>query len=144
MTDHRQRMSPTPGRPVYAISVVAELSGAAIQSIRLWEGRGLLTSERSSGGTRRYSADDLTRIARITELVDAGVNIAGIAHRTNRRVEAHDHDGINSSLLPIRCDALAPAYLPAAHSIVRPADYGSCRCVSDNETRPIRGSSGSE
>jgi DNA-binding transcriptional MerR regulator len=40
---------------VYAISVAAELSGAPIQSIRLWERHGLLTA-----------------------LVTAGVNIAGI------------------------------------------------------------------
>jgi MerR family transcriptional regulator, heat shock protein HspR len=80
MTDNRHRSSPAPEQPVYAISVAAELSGAAVQSIRLWEKRGLLAPQRSSGGTRRYSANDLTRIARISALVKAGVNIAGIAH----------------------------------------------------------------
>lgn len=79
MTADGHRTTQKPERPVYAISVAAELSGAAIQSIRLWERRGLLTPERSSGGTRRYSANDLTRIGRITALVDAGINIAGIA-----------------------------------------------------------------
>ncbi len=79
MTDAHRRTTPTPEHAVYAISVAAELSGAPIQSIRLWEQRGLLTPHRSSGGTRRYSANDLTRIARITALVDAGINIAGIA-----------------------------------------------------------------
>jgi MerR family transcriptional regulator, heat shock protein HspR len=69
---------PAPAYGVYAISVAAELSGAAVQSIRLWEQRGLLTPQRTAGGTRRYSADDLARIARIMELVDGGVNIAGI------------------------------------------------------------------
>lgn len=72
------RSTPAPERAVYSISVAAELSGVAIQSIRLWERRGLLTPGRTDGGTRRYSANDLTRIARITALVDAGVNIAGI------------------------------------------------------------------
>ena len=47
MTDQRHRMTPPPEQPVYAISVAAELSGAAIQSIRLWEQRGLLTPHRS-------------------------------------------------------------------------------------------------
>lgn len=70
---------PAAEHPVYAISVAAELSGAAVQSIRLWEKRGLLRPHRSSGGTRRYSADDLARICRIIALVAAGVNIAGIA-----------------------------------------------------------------
>lgn len=65
-------------RGVYGISVAAEISGAPVQSLRLWEQRGLLTPARSEGGTRRYSADDLGRIARITVLVAEGVNITGI------------------------------------------------------------------
>ena len=48
------------------------------QSLRLYERHGLLTPERSGGGTRRYSADDLVRVQRISELVAAGVNLAGI------------------------------------------------------------------
>lgn len=63
----------------YGISVAAELSGAAVQSLRLWERHGLLTPSRSEGGTRRYSAADLVRVARIVALVGEGVNIAGIA-----------------------------------------------------------------
>jgi MerR family transcriptional regulator, heat shock protein HspR len=64
---------------VYGISVAAELSGVAVQSLRLYERYGLLTPARSEGGTRRYSADDLARLRRISALVDAGVNLAGIA-----------------------------------------------------------------
>jgi MerR family transcriptional regulator, heat shock protein HspR len=69
---------PTAGQGVYGISVAAELSGIAVQSLRLYERHGLLTPTRSDGGTRRYSADDLARLQRISELVDAGVNLAGI------------------------------------------------------------------
>jgi MerR family transcriptional regulator, heat shock protein HspR len=73
----------TPGMPaanrgVYSITVAAELSGVAVQSLRLYERHGLLTPIRSDGGTRRYSADDLARLRRISELVAAGVNLAGI------------------------------------------------------------------
>jgi MerR family transcriptional regulator/heat shock protein HspR len=75
-----RRSGPAPDRGVYGISVAAELSGAPVQSIRLWERRGLLTPARTEGGTRRFSAEDLTRIGRITALVADGVNIAGI-HR---------------------------------------------------------------
>jgi MerR family transcriptional regulator, heat shock protein HspR len=64
---------------VYGISVAAELSGMNDQSLRLYERQGLLTPARSKGGTRRYSADDLIRLERISELVAAGVNLAGIA-----------------------------------------------------------------
>ncbi|AGM30099.1 Putative transcriptional regulator, MerR family [Mycobacteroides abscessus subsp. abscessus] len=70
---------PAPEKGVYGISVAAELSGAATQSLRLWERHGLLAPSRTEGGTRRYSPEDLIRIRRITTLVAAGVNIAGIA-----------------------------------------------------------------
>jgi MerR family transcriptional regulator/heat shock protein HspR len=66
------------GRGVYGISVAAELSGIGEQSLRLYEQRGLLTPARTAGGTRRYSEDDLERLRRITELLAAGVNVAGI------------------------------------------------------------------
>jgi MerR family transcriptional regulator/heat shock protein HspR len=76
----RSDTPPTPpaDHGVYGISIAAELSGVAVQSLRLYERHGLLSPSRSDGGTRRYSADDLTRLRRISELVDAGVNLAGI------------------------------------------------------------------
>lgn len=63
---------------VYAISVAAELSGLGLSSLRLYERRGLLTPSRTEGGTRRYSEDDMQRLRRISELVEAGLNIEGI------------------------------------------------------------------
>jgi MerR family transcriptional regulator/heat shock protein HspR len=80
MTEHRgDAGAPASDHGVYGISVAAELSGIAVQSLRLYERYGLLTPSRSEGGTRRYSSDDLIRLKRIGELVDAGVNLAGIA-----------------------------------------------------------------
>jgi MerR family transcriptional regulator, heat shock protein HspR len=75
--------APAPDHGVYGISVAAELSGVAVQSLRLYERYGLLTPSRSDGGTRRYSADDLERLKRIGELVEAGINLAGIARILN-------------------------------------------------------------
>ena len=77
MTDDSASRS---ARGVYGISVTSELSGVGPQTLRLYERRGLLSPSRTDGGTRRYSDDDLERLARITELVDQGVNLAGIAH----------------------------------------------------------------
>ena len=54
-----QEPSTRSGRGVYSISVAAELSGIPVQSLRLYEQRGLLTPARTAGGTRRYSDDDL-------------------------------------------------------------------------------------
>lgn len=66
-------------RGVYAISVAAEIVGTKVQNLRVYERRGLLQPQRTSGGTRLYSQEDLERLARITELLDAGLNLAGIA-----------------------------------------------------------------
>jgi MerR family transcriptional regulator, heat shock protein HspR len=66
-------------RAVYGISVAAELVGLDPQSLRLYERRNLINPERTSGGTRRYSNDDIHRLRRISELLDEGVNLAGIA-----------------------------------------------------------------
>ncbi|MGZ4584944.1 MAG: MerR family transcriptional regulator [Mycobacterium sp.] len=94
MTGDRGDVSaPARHHGVYGISVAAELSGIAVQSLRLYERHGLLTPARSEGGTRRYSADDLARLKRISELVDAGVNLAGIA----RILELEDHNATLSA-----------------------------------------------
>ena len=69
---------PASDRGVYGISVASELSGISEQSLRLYERQGLVRPARSAGGTRRYSADDLVRLQRISELVSEGVNLAGI------------------------------------------------------------------
>jgi len=70
--------SPDRERGVYSISVAAELVGLGIQNLRLYEARGLLRPQRTTGGTRRYSAEDLDRLRRIGDLLAAGLNLAGI------------------------------------------------------------------
>ncbi len=78
MLGDEQGHLPLSGQAVYAISVAAELSGVGVQTLRLYEQHGLITPVRSGGGTRRYSGDDLARLARITALAAQGVNLAGI------------------------------------------------------------------
>jgi DNA-binding transcriptional MerR regulator len=69
---------PDAERGVYGISVAAELTGMGVQTLRLYEARGLLDPERTDGGTRRYSANDLDRLRRIGALLAGGLNLAGI------------------------------------------------------------------
>lgn len=68
-----------PTRPVYAISVAADLVGVGVQTLRLYEQRGLVDPARTAGGTRRYSTDDLSRLHHIAALLEAGLNLAGVA-----------------------------------------------------------------
>jgi MerR family transcriptional regulator/heat shock protein HspR len=71
-------LAPDGDRGVYGISVAADLVGMGVQNLRLYEARGLLDPERTVGGTRRYSANDLDRLRRIGDLLEAGLNLAGI------------------------------------------------------------------
>ena len=67
-----------PDRGVYVISVAAELAGVHPQTLRIYERRGLLDPARTLGGSRRYSQRDIERLRRIHELVEAGLNLAGV------------------------------------------------------------------
>lgn len=64
---------------LFGISTAADLVDMAPQSLRMYETRGLLEPARTEGGTRRYSHDDLDRLRRISELLAAGLNLAGVA-----------------------------------------------------------------
>lgn len=63
---------------VYGISVAAELTGLGQQNLRLYEQRGLLEPQRTAGGTRRYSENDVVVLHRIAALLGEGLNLAGI------------------------------------------------------------------
>jgi MerR family transcriptional regulator/heat shock protein HspR len=71
--------SPADGRPVYMISVAAELAGMHPQTLRIYEARGLIEPNRSPKGTRLYSQEDVERLRRIQELTSQlGMNLAGV------------------------------------------------------------------
>jgi len=64
---------------VYSISVIARLTGLHEQTIRQYERLGLLTPQRTPGGTRSFSEDDLERLKAIARLTrEMGVNLAGV------------------------------------------------------------------
>lgn len=65
-------------RPLFMISVAAELAGMHPQTLRLYERRGLLRPQRTAGRTRRYSERDVERLQRIQELTELGLNLAGV------------------------------------------------------------------
>ena len=66
-------------RPVYMISVAADLAGMHPQTLRIYESRGLIEPNRSPKGTRLYSQEDVERLRRIQELTSQlGMNLAGV------------------------------------------------------------------
>jgi len=74
-------------RAVYIISVAAELAGVHPQTLRIYERKGLVSPQRTSGNTRRYSDADIDRLRAIQTLTDEGVNLAGVKRIMEMRVE---------------------------------------------------------
>jgi DNA-binding transcriptional MerR regulator len=54
------------------------LGGHGRANLRADEARGLLEPQRTEDGTRRYSANDLDLLRSIGDLLDAGLNLAGV------------------------------------------------------------------
>lgn len=68
-------------RPLYMISVAAELVGMHPQTLRMYEAKGLVRPARTPGGTRLYSEGDLERLRLIQTLTTKlGLNLAGVEH----------------------------------------------------------------
>ena len=63
---------------VYVISVFAEMAGVHPQTLRNYERSGLLSPQRTSGGSRRFSEADLAALRRIQDLTNDGVNLEGV------------------------------------------------------------------
>jgi MerR family transcriptional regulator, heat shock protein HspR len=68
-----------PDRPRYMISVAAELVGMHPQTLRIYENKGLVRPQRTPGGTRLYSEDDIERLRIIQRLTtEVGLNLVGV------------------------------------------------------------------
>ena len=65
-------------KPLYMISVAAELTGMHPQTLRVYESKGLVNPKRSGGNTRLYSQADIERLELINQLTDEGINLAGV------------------------------------------------------------------
>ena len=117
----RWRVTEHHHHPVYVISVFAELAGVHPQTLRNYERSGLLNPKRTSGGSRRFSDEDLAALRRIQELTNEGVNLEGVrrimaleeelavargelarAHHEARSDVAETHRQYRRDLVPVR------------------------------------------
>lgn len=77
-------------RPVYIISVAAELAGMHPQTLRQYDRLGLVQPSRAPRKARRYSERDVQKLQEIQELSQSGVSLEGIKRvmELERQVEA--------------------------------------------------------
>lgn len=79
-------------KPLYMISVAAELCGMHPQTLRVYEQKGLVNPGRSRGNTRLYSQADIERLNLIGQLTDEGINLAGVVRILDMRERAEERD----------------------------------------------------
>lgn len=85
-------------RPLYMISVAAELTGMHPQTLRIYESKGLVNPRRSSGNTRLYSQADIERLDLIGRLTDEGINLAGVVRILDMKSQMDERDSEIESL----------------------------------------------
>lgn len=74
-----ERPGRDPGRPVYVISVAAELVSVHPRTLRIYEVEGLIAPARTRTNIRLYSENDIRRVLWIRHLTqNLGVNLAGV------------------------------------------------------------------
>jgi Predicted transcriptional regulators len=77
--DRDERPGRDPTRPVYVISVAAELVRVHPRTLRIYELEGLLCPARTRTNIRLYSENDIRRVLWIRHLTrNLGVNLAGV------------------------------------------------------------------
>ncbi|KOO46508.1 MerR family transcriptional regulator [Priestia koreensis] len=64
--------------PLFPISIVMQLTELSARQIRYYEEHDLVTPARTEGKRRLYSFNDIDKLLEIRDLIEQGVNLAGI------------------------------------------------------------------
>jgi MerR family glutamine synthetase transcriptional repressor len=64
--------------PLFPIGIVMQLTELSARQIRYYEEHGLVSPARTEGNRRLFSFNDVDRLLEIKELIEQGVNLAGI------------------------------------------------------------------
>lgn len=75
----REEIESQSDRPIYVISIAADLASVHPQTLRMYERKNLIQPKRSSGRVRLYSDRDIAWIQEIQRLTqEIGINLAGV------------------------------------------------------------------
>ncbi|OCA89286.1 transcriptional regulator [Bacillus sp. FJAT-27225] len=64
--------------PLFPIGIVMQLTDLTARQIRYYEEHQLISPARTEGNRRMFSLNDIDRLLEIKELLDQGINMAGI------------------------------------------------------------------
>lgn len=66
-------------KPIYTISIAAEIIGCHPRTLRIYEEEGLISPSRTKTNIRRYSQEDIEQIQRLCRLMDEfSLNLSGV------------------------------------------------------------------
>jgi MerR family transcriptional regulator, glutamine synthetase repressor len=64
--------------PLFSIGIVMQLTDLTARQIRYYEEHDLISPARTEGNKRLFSLNDIDKLLEIKDLIDQGVNMAGI------------------------------------------------------------------
>lgn len=79
-------------KKVITIGVVSELTGLSERQIRYYEERQLIFPERTKGGTRKYSFNDVDRLVDIANKMEDGLQTFEIRKMEKKQLETKVRD----------------------------------------------------
>ncbi len=100
----------TSGRPLFSIGAVARMLGLSQSTIRTWEARyGLVTPDRSPGGQRLYSREQVEQLRYLKDEVGAGRRPAEAHRLLAERLVRGDSFGERPATILVAVDGDADA-----------------------------------
>ena len=79
--------------PIFAIAAAAELAEMHPQTLRQYDRIGLVSPQRTSGNTRRYSLHDVERLREVSKLSAEGLSLEGIRRVLHLEDEVRELQG---------------------------------------------------
>ena len=79
--------------PVFAIAAAAELAEMHPQTLRQYDRIGLVSPQRTSGNTRRYSLHDVEQLREVSKLSAEGLSLEGIRRVLHLEDEVRELQG---------------------------------------------------
>ena len=100
---------PSPGAPrLYSIRVASRLTGIPADTLRMWERRyGFPRPERTGGGSRSYTEDDINRLHLLSRAIKAGYRPGEIVGKSRAEL-----DDILDQVAPARVEPAVTGALP--------------------------------
>jgi MerR family transcriptional regulator, glutamine synthetase repressor len=79
--------------PLFSIGVVMKLTDLSARQIRYYEEHGLISPARTEGNRRLFSLNDIDRLLEIKDMLDQGINMAGIKKVFAVKDEKKENEG---------------------------------------------------